>query len=173
MPWNTWRRPIGILSALVVVGAAVISPWAASSGRAANTGKPTSVSIYLIAIGDNGKSGTRVGCGDSLVAVKTHLDATRAPLTATLRKVVGDHRRFFGQSELYNALFQSRLELMRATVVHGTASIHLTGQLRLGGVCDAPRVRAQLRHAGLQFPTVQRVFVYVNGILLSKALSSR
>src|SRR5581483_7572992 len=40
----------------------------------------TEVAIYLIAIGDNGKSGKEVGCGDTLVAVKRQVAPTKTPL---------------------------------------------------------------------------------------------
>src|SRR5579864_1619692 len=42
--------------------------------------RATSVRQYFIAVGDNGKSGRRIGCGDSLVAVKRPIPPTKAPL---------------------------------------------------------------------------------------------
>ncbi|MEZ4680232.1 MAG: GerMN domain-containing protein [Caldilineaceae bacterium] len=48
-------------------------------------------------------------------------------------------------------------------IVDGVASIYLTGTLRVGGVCDEPRVRAQIEETALQYYTVDEVRIYVNG----------
>jgi hypothetical protein len=74
---------------------------------------------------------------------------------------------------LYDALYQSRLRLQRATVVHGRATVHLAGTMQLGGECDNPRVGAQLRQTALQFRTVHNVRIYVNGIPLARWLSEK
>jgi len=57
--------------------------------------------------------------------------------------------------------------------VRGLATINLTGQIVLGGVCDAPRIEAQFDHTGRQFSTVSQVKVNVNGRPLSEVLSSK
>lgn len=171
--WSrTWSRVLYLLLAVVMIVGLVIVPLVASAS-AQTSGKTTSVHTYLVALGDNGKSGKKIGCGDSIVAVTRKIAPTRAPFTAALRLTLADHQRWYGQSGLYNALYQSRLALKRATVTNGTARIQLTGTLRLGGVCDAPRVREQVRQAALQFRTVHQVNVYVNGVALSRALSNK
>lgn len=133
----------------------------------------TSVRIYLIAIGDNGKAGPRIGCGDSLIAVTRPIPPTQAPLSAALRVLLNNHHAHYGQSGLYNALYQSTLHLQKATVTKGKAVVHLTGRLNLRGVCDDPRARAQLRRTVRQFPTVRSVAIYVNNVPLWKVLSER
>lgn len=170
MAWSRPSRVLWLLAVAPMIGGTPVVAGAQSSGK---TGVTTSVKVFLVAIGDQGKAGPRIGCGDSLVAVTKKIAPTKAPLTAALRLTIGNHKQFLGQSGLYNALYQAHLTLNKATVSKGTATIHLTGKLRLGGVCDAPRVRAQLRHAALQFHTVDRVYVYVNGVPLSRAVSSR
>jgi Sporulation and spore germination len=132
-----------------------------------------SVRIYLIAVEDNGRSGRRIGCGDSLVAVTRSIRPTTAPLTAAMAALLSDHRRFYGQSGLYNALYQSRLKVQSARVVNGKATIHLTGKMQLGGVCDSPRVKAQLEQTAHQFSTVRSTAIYINNVPLWKRLSSK
>jgi hypothetical protein len=78
-----------------------------------------------------------------------------------------------GQSGLYNALYQSRLHVKTASVVNRTAIVHLVGTKRLGGVCDDPRVAAQLRHTAGQFPTVRRTATFINNVPLWKRLSEK
>jgi hypothetical protein len=168
-----WRLFCLFLVVVMVVGLVLVPVVASARSEPAPAGKASSVRVYLVAIGDNGKSGAKIGCGDSIVGVTRTVPSTQAPLTAALRLTLANHERYHGQSGLYNALYQSRLALKRVAVVRGTATVRLTGTLRLGGVCDAPRVRAQLRQAAFQFRTVHRVAIFVNGVPLSRALSSR
>jgi hypothetical protein len=170
----------GILGGLDLIPSAHAALHAEGSSTSAqghlsavSPGKTTLVRIYLVAIGDNGKSGTRIGCGDSLVAVTRSIARTTAPLSAAMRLLLSDHHRYYGQSELYNALYQSRLRLQRAAIVNGKAIIHLTGTMQLDGVCDDPRVGAQLRQTARQFPTVHRVAICVNNVPLWKLLSGK
>jgi hypothetical protein len=175
------RRYPHVLAALVAISwIAGSAPVLAAGPRhdasalsRARPGSVTSVRIYLVAIGAAHGAGIHIGCGDSLVALTHPVPTTTAPMSAALRLLLRDHRPYYGQSGLYNALYQSRLSLQSARVSAGRAVIRLTGSLRLGGVCDDPRVRAQLRHTALQFPTVRTVQIYVNNVPLSRVLSEK
>lgn len=123
----------------------------------------TTATVYLIALDTGGP----VGCGDSLVAVTRPLPApTTMPLTASIRELLSIKDRVLGQSGLYNALYQSNLAVERLTLENRHATIWLTGQYRVGGVCDEPRVLQQLRATATQFQTVDTTDIYVNGTLL-------
>jgi hypothetical protein len=134
---------------------------------------PTSltVQIFLVAVGDNGVSGQLIGCGDSLVPVQVEIPYSQAVLKASLEKLLSLKTQFYGESGLYNALYQSDLQLGSVTLVDGKAVINLTGSMQLGGECDDPRVAAQLDATARQFPSVHAVEIYVNGRLLSDVLS--
>jgi hypothetical protein len=181
MRFQLRRRYPPILVALVVIswitGSAPVHATGlrheANTSSQARPGFVTSVRIYLVAIGAAHGAGIHIGCGDSLVAVTRPVPATTAPMSAALRLLLRNHRRYYGQSGLYNALYQSRLSLHSARVAAGRAVIRLTGRLQLGGVCDDPRIRAQLRHTALQFPTVHTVQIYVNNVPLSRMLSEK
>jgi len=123
----------------------------------------TRTNIYLIALGDDGRSGEEIGCDDSVVPVEVEIEPTVAPLTAALDKLLAIESREYGQSGLYHALYQSDLTLVSASVVDGEAVLRLSGTLTLGGVCDEPRIQAQLRETALQYDTVDRVSIFVNG----------
>lgn len=133
----------------------------------------TTANIYLIAIDDNGQSGPKIGCNDSVIPVRVEFPPTTAPLTTALERLLALKDQFYGQSGLYNVLYQSTLQLEKVTVQNGTATIRLTGQLRLSGVCDAPRVQAQIEQTALQFSSVQDVDIFLNGRPLADALSQR
>lgn len=123
----------------------------------------TRTNIYLIALEDMGQSGMEIGCGDSVVPVEVEIEPTIAPLTAALETLLNIDERFYGQSGLYNALYRSNLAVDRIDIMNGVASIYLVGQLQVGGVCDEPRVRAQIEETALQYYTVDEVQIYVNG----------
>jgi LysM repeat protein len=123
----------------------------------------TRTNIYLIALEDMGQSGMEIGCGDSVVPVEVEIEPTIAPLTAALETLLNLDERFYGQSGLYNALYRFDLAVDRIDIVDSVASIYLTGELQVGGVCDEPRVRAQLEETALQYVTVDEVRIFVNG----------
>lgn len=136
-------------------------------------GGTAQVKIFLIAVGDNGVSGPKIGCGDSAVGVIRVIPATKAPLTAALNELLGLHEQHYGQSGLYNSLYNSHLQLQSVAVTDGVALIKLTGTLSLGGECDDPRVDAQITNTALQFATVKSVDVSLNGKPLKEVLSGK
>ena len=138
-----------------------------------STAVQQTVKIFLIALEDNGQSGILVGCGDSAVPVTVVIPRTQGVLKAALEKLLSIKEQYYGESGLYNALYQSDLQLKSVTIDQGKAIIHLTGTVMLGGVCDAPRVEAQIKQTALQFSTVSDVEVFINDILLEDALSQK
>lgn len=121
--------------------------------------------IFLIALEDGGASGKPIGCGDSVIPVTVDILPTRAILRGSLEKLLSLHDAYYGESGLYNALYQSRLTISDVRIENRVAIISLTGQLVQGGVCDTPRIQAQLEQIALQFSTVDRVVIYINGAL--------
>lgn len=117
--------------------------------------------IYLIALNDT--SGDVVGCGDSVIPVEVVYDPTIAPLTASLEALFNVETRMYGQSGLYNALYQSDLTLESVNISNGLATININGQLLVGGACDTPRALAQIERTALQFSTVDQVEIFING----------
>lgn len=129
------------------------------------------VAIVLIAVDDNGQSGVKTGCGDSAVPVQVQIPYTQGLLRAALERLLALKDQYYGQSGLYNALYQSDLRLEGVAIQDGAAAIDLSGTLKLGGECDNPRVEAQLTQTALQFPTVTSVAITLNGKPLKDALS--
>ena len=137
----------------------------------ANTPGPQLVGIYLIGIGDNGQGGTMIGCGDSAIPVQAQIEPTQGVLRAALEKLLSIKDQFYGQSGLYDALYQSNLQVESVTITNGKANVQLTGTMQLAGECDNPRVQAQLEDTVLQFPTVTSADIFINGKTLAEALS--
>ncbi len=137
--------------------------------------KPTeqNIKVFLIAVEDNGQSGPLVGCGDSAVPIIVTIPKTQGVLRAALEKLLSEKAQSYGESGLYNALYQSNLQVAGVTIEQGKAIIHLTGTFMLGGTCDAPRVQAQIEQIALQFATVSSVEVFVNDKPLKDVLSQK
>ena len=152
---------------------ATIPPKPTSTSAKLNTppsGAQT-VKIFLIAVNDGGKSGDKIGCGDSVVAVRAPIAPTLGVLRASYEKLLSMKSQYYGVAGLYNALYQSNLKLDDLALINGEAIIHLSGKLAMGGECDNPRIQAQLEDTALQFSTVQKSTIYINNKLLKDVLT--
>ncbi|HEX7017474.1 MAG TPA: GerMN domain-containing protein [Patescibacteria group bacterium] len=120
--------------------------------------------VYLVALEGTHAETETFGCGDVLVPVTRPADSTPtlkmaiSQLKHTVERTVTENN-----IELYNALHQSALNIEQAEIRDGVAIISLQGQLRLGGVCDEPRVEEQIKATARQFPGVNEVRILVNG----------
>jgi spore germination protein GerM len=92
-------------------------------------------------------------------------------LKAAVESLLSLKMQYYGQSGLYNALYQSELRLDGVNIKDGVAIINLSGSLQIGGECDSPRVEAQIQQTALQFTTVKDVSVRINGRTLQDVLS--
>ncbi len=130
------------------------------------------VKIYLIALNDNGKTGMQVGCGDSIVAVDRDITPTTDPLKVALDNLFSLKVKNYGQTKLYNSLYQSKLHVTNISISKGgIATIMIKGTYALGGVCDAPRFVEQIKQTALQFPSISDVVITINGLSLDKIAS--
>jgi spore germination protein GerM len=154
------------LVTLLLVGAAAVD-----YARPGNSTKTGEVKVYLVALGDNGKKGKKIGCEDSLVAVKRKIKPTAAPLRAALGELLSMPKDSEAYSGLSNYWAGNNLRLKSVVVRRGTATIHIVGEgPSIAGICDEPRVISQIEETARQFPTVKRVRVFVNGQRLEDAV---
>lgn len=107
--------------------------------------------------------GAERGC-DRVVLVNRSIDPTTAPLTAALSELFSLEDTEVAGWHNFIAETNDTLSFDHATVTNGTASIYLEGELSgLAGVCDNPRAAIQIEETALQFSTVDRVQLYLNG----------
>jgi hypothetical protein len=132
-----------------------------------------SVKLFLVALDDNGRSGPKIGCNDSLVSVSREIPRTTDPLSAALTALLSLKGETYGQSGLYNALGRSTLRLENVWVSDGAARVALSGTLTMAGACDGPRVEAELRQVVLQFEGIKTATFVLNGRPLAEAMSAR
>jgi uncharacterized protein with LGFP repeats len=153
-----------LLSVLVVLVSLVPLTLAVPAAAA-----PDTANIYLIAIGDNGMSGPAVGCGDSLIPVQVDIGSpttTEARITAALNKLFAIHTANYGESGLYDALYQASLSIDSVRLDGSRAIVRLSGTFNLRGECDDPRVIGQIKSTILQFPGISRADVVYQGDLI-------
>jgi hypothetical protein len=162
-------------AATSVPSATATRPAVTSAPRATATWAGVSeVNIYMIAMEDNGASGPKIGCNDSVIAVKRVLDQpTQSPLRTALNLVLAQKDQYYGQSGLYNPMYQQNLTLDDVTIRNGLAIVQLSGNLVLVGTCEDPRLQAQLEYTALQFNTVDAVQITVNGTPLDDLMSTK
>jgi spore germination protein GerM len=131
-----------------------------------------SIKIYLVAVGDEGKTGKKIGCGDSLVAVTRTIKKTAAPLTAAIRELLQtpQHSGVDGSPKLENFWKGRNLKVRSVSIVNRTATIRLSGSVSVAGVCDEPRIESQIDATARQFPTVKRVKVFIGKQALAAAI---
>jgi hypothetical protein len=118
------------------------------------------VTVYLIALEDAGAVGPAVGCGDSAVPVELLVPPAEDPVRAALEALFSIRQPDYAGR--YNALHQSSLQVESVEIEAGEAVVRLSGSLLSGGVCDDPRIVAQLQETVLQSADVETVTIYVN-----------
>ena len=143
-----WAKPSLLLFVLVLLSACQRTPNLPP--------KPITdhnIDFSLVAMGD----GTMVtgpqfiGCGDTIQMVESsYVDGgatTETVIQAALEALFQVEGSNYGESGLYNALYQSDLSVNSVTVSddESTVMVTLTGSIVSGGTCDDPRIEAQIR----------------------------
>jgi spore germination protein GerM len=134
----------------------------------ANSEKTSKVKVYLVAVDDKGKSGKKIGCDDSLVAVTRDVPKTQGVLKAALEELIAIPHEF--NSQLGNYVVGPDLKVKSATIKGGTATIRFSGAISVAGICDEPRITEQIIATAKQFRAVKRVKVFVGNQTLKDAI---
>ena len=145
-----------------------------ATSEPAPTGLPEQtgpLTVYYVAVGDNGISGPRIGCGDSLVATTTAPVRFTDQVGPSVGTLLANKNRDIGMSGLINVLYQSSLTYVAGELDGSTITIWLTGQFMLGGVCDIPRAKAQLEYTAMAASGATSAQVFVNGRPIDEVLS--
>ncbi|WP_258006529.1 GerMN domain-containing protein [Arthrobacter sp. AFG20] len=128
--------------------------------------------VYYVALDDGGTSGVRFGCNDSLVAVHQADSSISEPLQAAMSRLLSGPDAP-PASGLYNALSASSLQYVSGYLDGTTVVVNLTGAVHPGGVCDLPRIEAQLTHTAVTAVGAVRAEIYVSGVPLAEVLGLR
>ena len=132
--------------------------------------RKTTVKVYLVALNDGGKTGKKIGCDDSLVATNRFIQPTSAPLTAAINELLTTPQHPAGNPPLENFWKGRNLRVVSVSILNNTATIRLSGEVFVAGICDIPRIESQIEETAKQFPTVKRVRVFMGNQTLRDAL---
>lgn len=138
------------------------------------TGFPEQVApltVYYVAVGDNGISGPVIGCGDSIIATTTAPVRFTDQVGPSIGTLLANKSRDVGLSGLVNILYQSSLTYLGGELNGSTITIYLSGQFMLAGVCDIPRAKAQLEYTAMAASGATSAQVFVNGRPIDEVLS--
>lgn len=144
-------------------------PTPASTPASETTPTAQEVKVYLVAVGDNGKKGKKIGCEDSLVPVTRTIKSAGEPLRATIEELLAVPHEY--SKELGNYWWGKNLKVKSVAIADGVATIHISGEGPfVAGVCDEPRIIEQIEETAKQFPAVKKVKVFVNNQTLAEAI---
>lgn len=140
------------------------------SAAASTQGATEAIKVYLVAVGDDGKTGKKIGCGDSLVPVTRTIKKTGAPLTAALEELLLTPQHSDGTPKLENFWQGRKLKVQSVAIRNNTATVHIAGEVFVAGVCDEPRITSQIEETARQFPNVKKVKVFIGKRTLAQAI---
>lgn len=146
------------------------APTAPASARPGPTATLQTVTAYFVMLDDGGSNGVRFGCNDSLVGLARTVPGNDGELPAAVRALLEAPAGVARPDDVYNALDGSDLTYLAGSFDGTTVTVYLSGTLRPGGVCDLPRVEAQLTQTAVTAAGAIRADVYVNGLPLAEAL---
>jgi hypothetical protein len=156
---------------VVSVNLGRLAPAPAPFGVNANGALFDRLNIYLVQEGDNGENGIAAACNDSIVPVQINIDATVAPLTASLDALLKRDPADLDLAQLTNPSAEGTLVIDQVDIINGQARVALTGNVADNlSFCDGARIAAQMQATALQYSTVTSVTVTVNGVPLADLL---
>ncbi|MEA3323449.1 MAG: GerMN domain-containing protein [Patescibacteria group bacterium] len=131
-------------------------------------------SIYLVAIDgtslDDSLDVPTIGCDDKLVAVQ--IDKKLSPQEALETLFAYDE--YDEEDGLYNIFSLSpNLQIEKMVIANDFAIVTLTEDLVTGGMCDDPRVSAQIRKTLMQFDEIDGVDIFVGDEEVNSYLSEK
>ncbi len=136
--------------------------------------KKNGTSIYLVAmdgtsLGDSLDAPT-IGCSDKLVAVQ--IDQKLSPQEA-LEELFA-YEKYNEDEGLYNVFgLSDNLKVEKMVIANDFAIVTLSKDLIIGGMCDEPRVHAQITQTLTQFDDIDGVDVFVGDESLGEYLSEK
>ncbi|MCO4252709.1 hypothetical protein [Pseudarthrobacter raffinosi] len=132
------------------------------------SGGSQTVTAYYVLLDDGGAGGVRFGCNDSLAGVRRTVAGSTEPLANAMRALLDNTAE--PAPGLYNSLSGSTLTFLSGTFDGTAVTVYLSGSIRPAGVCDIPRIEAQLTQTAVASVGAIRAEVYVNGVRLAEAL---
>lgn len=142
-----------------------------SMGPGSEAPRRATLTLFYVAVGDAGKSGPEIGCGDSLVATETGPEEFVNQIEAAMMALLAEDDAELGESGLRNALAASELRYLSSQVDDDVVSVELSGTISSGGSCDTPRMIEQLRYTAMTAAGTSDAKIFVDGKVIEEVLS--
>jgi hypothetical protein len=135
--------------------------------------KPKEHDVTVILIAQMPKDGNAkdIGCGNITKPMTQKSTFKGDPVQDALEVLLGLKQAGYENGELYNALYQSDLEVQSVETKNDVVKVKLTGNIKMSGECDIPRVREQLVETIKSASDANKIVVLVNDKSLDEALS--
>ena len=133
--------------------------------------KEHDVTVFLIAQMPKDGNAKDIGCGNITKPMTQKSTFPGDPVQDALKVLFALTRAGYENGELYNALYQSKLEVQSVETKGDAVTVHLTGNIKMSGECDIPRVRAQIIATIKAASDAKKIVVLVNDKSLDEALS--
>ncbi|MFF5792181.1 GerMN domain-containing protein [Paeniglutamicibacter sp. NPDC012692] len=145
-----------------------------SSAPASPSTKTAKLTVFYVAVDNQeGVSGPKIGCGDTLVATETGPVEFTNQVEAAINALLKDDSSTHGESGLKNAVAASNLKFKSSTVKGDQVTVNLTGTVMSGGTCDDPRIIEQLKYTAKVAAGVGSARILVNGSAIEDLLSQK
>lgn len=146
---------------------------APAGARSSTSATSASLTLFYVAVGDAGKSGPEIGCGDSIVATETGPKEFTNQVEASVAALLANDAEELGSSGLRNALTASDLEYVSSMVDGDVVTVQLNGTVSSSGTCDDPRIVEQLKYTAMTAAGTGEAEILVEGEKIEEALSSK
>jgi hypothetical protein len=133
--------------------------------------KEHDVAVILIAQMPKSGKAKDIGCGNTTKAMTQKSTFQGDVVEDALKVLFALTRAGYENGELYNALYQSNLKVQSVQTRDDVVTVHLTGNIKMSGECDIPRVRAQIIDTIKAASDAKKIVVWVNDKSLDEALS--
>lgn len=165
---------IGICTIIIISGLSGCTDNKDAGENAAIDAKQDGTSIYLVAMDGTPSNDSLdvsvVGCDDKLVAVQ--IDQKSSPQEA-LEELFA-YEEYNEEEGLYNVFALSdNLKVEKMVIANDFAIVTLSEDLIISGMCDEPRVHAQITQTLTQFDDIDGVDVFVGEESLGEYLSEK
>lgn len=127
------------------------------------------IQVYFTKLENEGLSGLEIGCGNSVVPEYVYVEAKLAgdyidDIETALNFLLSQKDTYYKGTDLYNALAQSDLVVTKVIYdeLNNDIDINLDGELSIGGVCESPRIVAQLEQTVRQFGDFNDIVITIN-----------
>lgn len=131
---------------------------------------PGKIRLFMVAMDTTSHpyQGKNFGCNDTLVPVTIKMQNPGSYRVKTLVQKLFATK---GENGLANILYGANIQIQKITIHQNKAEIKLSGEFKIKGTCDIPRIKMQLRQTVLKNSKLDEVTFYINDVTMDQYLS--